>query len=169
MDEVYIKTLNLEYDITAKKKLRSFSYDPFSRYEITIEFKNNIGMTVLELHTYEKNLVAIINIMSSFVNNMYAIYSDIAHFADTTEGHYFIVLGDEMRYSENDDLEKDYIEPKRVSFAIYNETILGNKLRLSFYTSYDWIEQFCIELFALIEDLDYIQPMIDSIIQEMCY
>ena len=132
MDTYEFYTENKEFKIRFSKKKRIFSLSENSQYICTMEFVNTIGQTILKLDNTEIDFLRIVEGLNDFLINFGQIISNNLCFTTTSTGaQYFINIAIENATgpSENDD---------KVWLGIFEESMQGNRLRISLETSTFW-------------------------------
>ena len=162
-----ITTENKDFTMRFSRSKKQFSYSKYSQYDCIVEFINNMGMTILKLTMSELNYLDCVNNFMYYADNGGSVISDNIWLNEDKDGRYFISISDSKYGIEEYD---DYLGEKdtyRIFIGIYQKTMMGNKLRLGFYCSYEGIYDFVDKAYWLIGDLPYFEELSKKAMYDM--
>ena len=157
MDTYEFYTQNNEYKIRITKKKKAYTFSKFDQYIITIDFIDNSGTTVYQINTNEKEFLKLIESLNEFCINIGHILSDNIYFdnnGDFSSNYIYISILD----SYKEDIEFD----SKVQLSLFHSSIQGDTLIIYIETDYFHIEDLVYKLYITIEDIPYLNDLINS-------
>lgn len=162
-DRAELFTYNNEFKIIFSKQKKLFTMSKFGQYDCSIEFRNSIDIPILKIVTTEKEFLRTAEEISLFLSSYGSIYDSMIYFGEYNNANHFIFLSYCNMQGEYPQEEDD-----AVSFSLYSNVLnQGNKLRLSFITLSDFLQDFIHSIYQILVDIPYVDELIHSTISDL--